>query len=927
MDDSFLNLVCKDILNRLRDETGNSLIIFPNQRPEHIFFKTLKINGYTGIFPQVLAIEKFVETLTGAKTEDSIDLLLILFKLYQKYYPAAEFDSFYSWGSMMLNDFDEIDRNLADPAMLFKNLTAVKDLEKYFLQDETLPFEMLPDLLPEDEQYLTKRFLENWEVYEKLYFDFKTELSAQNKAYAGMNFRKLEENILKVVSELPFTKYIFIGFNAISKSEEVIIQKLIDENKALIYWDADKYFIENEREGSGYFIRKSMHNLIGYNNQLFGDQLLTESKNIHIIGAPMQVGQAKALGLELKKHFTDHKSESACIVLADDQMLSSVLYALPENIEQANLGTGYPLKFSILYSLFQSLADLVNNYRPESNSFYHKDVVAVLSHPLVRNIDDEALMRLREKIQKDQMIFISLRDIFNQDLKDATKSVVLTSYFKEVLSPESLHSYLYNIYLNLEKFSETDKSNIEPFELIFSEMAALLISHGQFITQKMYQRVFKEKVHKAASDIQNQNADDLQILGMLETRNLDFDTIFMLPVNEGNIPEKSQNRSYIPFDIRRNFGLPIRDEQENIYAYNFYRLLQRATNIYLIYNSDLSNGGIEESRYIKQIEYYLPLYNPGIKIHRRFYGLPLRNNPVQSISIKKEKQFFDILKERNESGFSPSLISSYFICSLQFYFKNILKIPEKESVKEELEAKHFGILFHHLMDRIYEGLKGQIVNKELLIDRKSGLSITMNSVLDKLYGGQKESVILKNNILIETVKILAEKTLDSDIEYAPFKLIDTEVFASWEMPFNSSGFNTINLKGIIDRIDEKNGITRIVDYKTGSVKTYQFNYTDQEEHLQKENKEAFQTLFYGMLYLNTNPEASLLPSILPLREVLKGYIVVNEKDGYFSKTESGIFENKLKSVINTILAPDTLITQTDDLNICQFCSYKNFCMR
>ncbi len=925
MEDSFIHFVTKDILKRLKGNLDNSAVIFPNQKPEQYFLKELKSEGYKGKPPQIFSIEKFIDSHSGTDSENSIDLLIILFKLYLEHYPEAEFDSYYSWGSMMLSDFDEIDRYMADPVSLFKNLSAVKDLEKYFLQEQTLPFEMLPELSPEDEQYLTKRFLENWEVYEKLYFEFKKELSAQNKAYTGMNFRKLAETLQNGAFGLAFNKYIFIGFNAISKSEEIIIQKLIDLDKALIYWDADNYFIDNDREGSGYFIRRSLQNLHGYNEQVFGNQLLTGSKDIHIIGAPLRVGQSKALAIELKKLFSINKPGNACIVLADENMLSPVLYAIPGEAEPVNLSSGYPLKFSSLYSLFQCLTNLINNYREESHSFYYKDVLAVLSHPLIRNQDEDEMKRLSDKIQNDQLIFISQDEIWGENLEEETGSDILKLYFKEVLNLESLHQYFYDVYLNAGKKSE--QSENEPFALIFDEMFSLLKYHGQIVKLKMYLRIFKEKVNKASSNGKDQNTDNLQIMGMLETRTLDFETVFMLPVNEGIIPENKRNRSYIPYDIRRNFSLPMQDEQENIYAYNFYRLLQRAKNIYLVYDSETSDGGDEESRYIRQIEYYLPSANPNIKIQRRYYGLPLGKNPSKEITIRKEKLFNDVLMARNESGLSPSLFSSYFICSLQFYFKNVLKIPEKESIVEELEAKHFGTLFHDLMDRIYDGLKGKLIDKDVINKRRRGLTIALDKVLTHQYGKQKESVVLKNNILIETVKILADKALDADMNYAPFKLIDTEVLASWQMPYFEDGFETIHLKGIIDRIDEKDGVTRIVDYKTGSVKTYHFNYTEPEEILYKDNKEAFQTLFYGMLYLKKNPDARLKPTILPLREVIKGYVDVNARDGLFGSNESVVFENKLKSIIHTILDPDLSIGQTEDLNICKMCSYKNICMR
>ncbi len=922
MENSFLHLVVKDILNRSNSRLDNYAVIFPNKRPFQYFIEELRNQKYSGELPSFYSIETFMDEEAGAKAADPIDLLLILFKIYQNHSPQeTDFDAFWGWGNLMLDDFDEIDRYMANPKALFKNLTAVKDLEKYFLQDESLPFEMLPDLMPEDEQYLKKRFLETWETYEKTYFDFKKELIARKLAYSGMNYRYVAENMATGNLKTKADKYIFIGFNAISKSEELIIQALIDGDKALIYWDTDKYFIDNEREKSGHFIRKSMRKLHGYNEQFIGDHILTWEKNIHIIGAPMQVGQAKTLGLELKKHLENHHSGSTAIVLADEKLLTPVLYSLPLAKEVINITSGYPLKYSSIATIFSNLAGLINNYQSETRSFYHKDVLAILSHPFLRSQNDPEIAGLKNKIQKEQIIYLPLWEIENTD------SYLIKRYFREILNTDQLSEYFTDILSEIEKFPQTGPDFESPIRTIIDDLSGLLKTNDVEISKKTYLRLFKEKVNKATEPGLSSDIEAIQLCGMLETRCLDFDTVFMLPVNEGIIPDTKRNRSYIPYDIRKNFGLPTHDEQEGLYAYNFYRLLQRAKDIYLIYNSETGSGSEEHSRYLKQIEYYFPKANPKISVHRRYYGLPLKNQQAKPIGIQKDSRYFEAMDAKNQTGLSPTFISSYSICQLQFYYKNILKIPEKEIVVEELEAKHFGTLFHGLMEKTFEGLKGQLVDEKVLAERKSVLTTLMNDVLSKEHGRQKENILKKNNIAIETVKILAEKTIDADIQYAPFSLIDTEVLADYKMPFQYNGFEEINLKGIIDRIDEKDGITRIVDYKTGHVKLKQFNYNEPEEVLHKDNKEAFQTLFYGLLYLKNNPGSKLKPSIMPLRDVVNGYLDVNAKDGLFDEKSAGFFEQKLKSIIRSILDPELQIVQTEDLNICRTCSYKNMCMR
>ena len=922
MENSFLHLVVKDILSKYQKGLYNSVVIFPNNRPAQYFAEELKEQGYTNELPKFYSIETFMEDMAGIKTADPVDLHLILFKIYLKYQPLeTDFDAFWGWGSLMLNDFDEIDRYMADPTALFKNLSAVKDLEKYFLQDETMPFEMLPELMPEEEQYLKKRFLDTWETYEKTYFDFKNELLSKNLAYSGMNYRTTAERIQKGDIRKETEGYIFIGFNAISKSEEIIIQKLIDEDKGLIYWDTDIYFIDNEREESGHFIRKSMRQLHGYNEQFINNLILTDKKEIHIIGAPMQVGQAKTLGIEVKKHFENRHSGSIAIVLADEKLLTSVLYSLQINNDTLNVTSGNPLKDSALATLISSLTNLINNYQPDSQSFYHKDVLDVLSHTLLQTEKDPAIASLKARIQNEQIIYLPLKEIENDN------SEILKRFFREILDTNQLEQYFRDVLVEYEKTGATGAEIESPITSIVNNLSNLIKTNEIDVNKKTYLRAFKEKLNNITLPSVSENKKDIQLMGMLETRCLDFDTVFMLSVNEGIIPDTKRNRSYIPFDIRKNFGLPTHDEQEGIYAYNFYRLLQKAKDIYLIYNSETGSGGEEQSRYLRQIEYYLPKANPKISIHRRYYGLPLRNHQAKEIVIQKDAAYFEAIATKNQTGLSPTFISSYFICQLQFYFKNILKIPEKETIVEDLEAKHFGTLFHALMERSYDGLKGQTIDKKIIAERKSSLSISMNYVLKKEHGQQKDNILKKNNIVIETVKILAEKVMEADADYAPFSILDMEVTESYKMPFQSNGLNEINLKGIIDRIDEKSGVTRIVDYKTGKVKLNQFNYNEPEEILHKDNKEAFQTLFYGLLYLKNHPGLKLKPSIMPLRDVINGYIDVNSKDGLFDEKSAANFEQKLKSIIRSILDPELQIIQTEDLNICRMCSYKNMCMR
>jgi len=926
MEDSFLNLVAKDVLGRLTGRLKNCVVIFPNKRPIAYFLDALVQYGVPAEeVPTFYSIEDFINELATTKQVENIDLLFILYKLYLKHYPESDFDEFFGWGNLMLSDFDDIDRYLVDADKLLKNVSAVKDLEKNFMADVFMPEEFLMPLNPDDEHYLENRFRETWQIYAKTYHDLKAELKKQNLAYAGMNYREVAEKLASGAIKPGADTYIFIGFNALSKAEETIIQTLINQNKALIYWDADRYYIDNEREDSGHFIRKHASQLSGYNPQLFTDQLAKARKNIEIIGVPLHVGQAKALGIELKKHLNQANYGSTAIVLADENLLVPVLYALPEETGMLNITSGYPLQMSSLYGIFQACIHLQDNYQPGHHSFYHKDVLAILSHPIVRQTNDNGAKLLTEAIQLNQLIYISETFINGFD------SALLNLFFKEISSTAQIDRWFREILAEMAN-QVTDLESMENkafknFDGIINQLAALSKSQDFELSKKTYLRLFKEKVYLSKIPLSEDHPDGIQLMGMLETRCIDFDTVFILSVNEGILPAGNKHHSYIPFDLRKSFGLPTFDEQDNLYAYYFYRLLQRSSQINLIYNSETGSGGEEKSRYIRQIEYFLPKANPNVMITHRFYSLPLKTQTAGKIIIKKEEAYFNALKAKNKTGISPSFISAYYICPLQFLFNKVMNLPEKEEVVEDLEARHFGLLFHALMERSYEGLKGEMLTKEIIEQRKARLVLDMDWVLDKIHKTQKENILQKNSLLVETVKVLAEKTLEADILHAPFKLIDMEVRADYRMPFHLPGFEQIYLKGIIDRIDEKDGITRIVDYKTGAVKSRDFNFRLPETELMKDNKEAFQTIFYGYLYHHANPGVKLQAAIMPLKEVVKGYIKINENDRPFGSNDFMVFEDKLKSILLTILAPEKPVIQAEDQNICAYCSYNNICMR
>jgi CRISPR/Cas system-associated exonuclease Cas4 (RecB family) len=925
---SFLDRVAADLYAKLGDTLGQAVIIFPNKRPASYLIQALADIVASHIeAPAIFSIEEFIASHSTYRLPDTLELLFQLFEIYRKYRPEEDFDRFYGWGSMLLKDYDEIDRYLVDTDKLFSNLAAIKELESNFMptEDQKMFWDSFGDT---EATALQARFMEIWDVVRQVYTDFKVQLHEQSLAYTGMSYRQVADLALSDSKVFSAGKYIFVGFNALSRSEEVIIQSLLDKGKALIYWDADNYYISNRREEAGHFIRKSMKRLQGYNEQLFTDSLATEKKSIHIVGVPLQVGQAKTLGVELKNYY-QHLTVpvSTGIVLPDENILLPVLHALPELPEKLSVSAGYPLKLTAFFSLIENVISLQDNYNYENGSYYYKDVAAILTHSLVRDGAPEEINSLLKSIEKNQLIYVS-----QQELDKYAKTEIIRIIFEPVRNTGTLISYFNRILQELRKSNQRTASaelvNLDEFQSVFEYLSTFLLRQKIDVSRGIFLRLLREAVSNRKIALSEDTTSPLQVLGMLETRCLNFDTIFFLSANEGVLPAGKMNSSYIPYDLRKAFGLPTADEQDALYAYYFLRLIQGAKEIFLIYNSETGSRGEEKSRYIRQIEHFLQRENPNLELHYRFYSLPLRNQPAQAITIQKDQQYFDALHDKNtRNGLSPSFISSYYVCPLKFTLQYIVQLKPQEEISEDLEAAEFGTFFHATMEEIYKELIGETVTAEILEKKRNGLTLIMERVLKTYSASRQENMLSRNSLALETIRVLIEKTLEKDIAYAPFRILSTESLLQHTLHMEDTEFPSIQLQGTIDRVDEKGGTIRIVDYKTGHVNRKYFNYTEPEEQLSADNKEAFQTLFYTWLYHKNYNTTQLQPTLLALRKVAEGYQTINAKDGPLTDSNFSAFEKKLKETIAMILDKETLITQTDDHAFCAFCNYNNICLR
>ena len=928
MKSAFLDRAVEDIIRQTGDNISSCCFIFPNKRPEYYFKKALSAHITTPLpSPVIYSIEDFIALVSGIKPTEQMQLVFKLFHHYKNYRPDDDFEKFYRWGYMLLRDYDEIDKNLIDTKKLFANLSAVKELESISLEDEDA-LRFWHTINDGNETPLQALFLENWQLFEQLYHVLNEELAIANEGYAGTAYRKAAELIKSGEYKHPFHKIIFLGFNALSRTEEVIINHYLKNGEGAIYWDIDKYYLNGEAE-AGHFIRKSLKNLHISRPEGIIDQLSTALLNIKITGVSLQAGQAKALGAEVENFIKSGyvmDSETA-IVLPDENLLIPTLHSLPHDLAQFNITGGNALRLNAMFTFIESLFSLQENYIVPEDKFYYKDIKAILSHAYFSNKD--YAIRIINHIETEQLVFVDRKAI-----QMAIGAEIIGIIFTPVNSFPAISNYLLQIIDIVNRgqaINETDSNEaISHFYHIIKDLTTFLHSQQEDINMHIFHRFFREQVAQVKMPFSENAPDACQIMGTLETRCLNFKNIFILSMNEGKLPSSHKNHSYIPFDLRKAFGLPTFDEQDALYAYYFYRLLQGAENVFLYYNNNTQGNDAEEkSRYIRQIEILLSKANPQLKITNEVYSIPVKITPPAVITLKKEESYFETIRKRSSDenkGLSPSYISTYYRCPLNFFLNYIAGIQPQEEVIEDLEANHFGNLFHRAMEIIYTPVLGKEISAGYLINRKKELDAIVSSAIQLEHKSQQDFIAGRNSLLIETIKILVEKTLDEDISYAPFRVLHLEEKQFYTLPMQFNGFDSIRLQGTIDRIDEKDGITRIVDYKTGSVKKLSFNFEEPEEMLSVENKEAFQVLFYSWIYHKNIKTNAISATILPLKDINNGYQAVN-KGGILNEKDFTIFEAKLKTILENILNPAELISQTEDETICASCQYNNICLK
>ena len=954
----FLKEIVKKAFEQYNTELYKVSLVFPNKRPGVFAQKYLsEIIDKPNWMPNIYTINELMCNCSDYKQADDLLLISKLYDTYKLITGTKEtFDDFYFWGEMLLSDFNDIDKYMVNAKDLFQNLSSVKAIEDNFSYLTESQVEAITHFWSSfDKGKYTNRkdqFIQVWEKLINVYTGFKEQLAKEGIAYEGMIYRDIAEKISenKQIENLP-EKLIFIGFNALNKCEEVFFKYFAKSKTAEFYWDYDSYYVENDIHEAGKFVRKNIEQYPASKLEMNFDTLTADNKVIKAISVPSEISQTKVCYDILETIPASEYSETV-VVLADEHLLLPVLYSIPGQINDLNVTMGYPLKDTPVFSLISNIVDLQKNIRLNKKneaSFYYKYVLNILNHQYI--IDSKGVDKIIKEIHKYNKIYIRQNELENSEL--------IKLVFSKINSIDDIGEYLLNILYELNKRLFPDAEEDKRFEIeqeyIFCLYKAVNRLNEVLSTLKhkfsidMYLKLLSQYIREQRVSFEGEPLLGLQIMGLLETRVLDFKNVIVLSMNEGILPSTNNSPSFIPYNIRKGFGLQTIEYQDTIYAYTFYRLIQRANNVHLIYsnvNSGLSIG--EKSRYIHQM-----VYSPDFAIEEQSLGFDIDVEKEKEITIIKDQRVNDILDqyiagENASRRLSPSAINTYLSCSLKFYFRYIARMEETETLSEEVDGMLFGNLYHQAMYEIYKDFKNKQLDKtdiETLLKDNAKIENSINYAFrHDFFNIDDDSVSVeisgKNILIFDILKKYIIQTLKRDIQYAPFSItgLEDKFETVLNIVVNNKNID-INIYGKIDRVDQKEGIVRILDYKTGAA---ELKYKGLEQlfsaEIKERNSAVMQTFMYSYLYKKQSSKSQdiIIPGIFVLKNIFnsnydyriyeqvgpKKYNVIDN----FNTIENEFVEN-LKNVVGEIFNKEMTFAQTKDLKNCEYCPYSNICER
>ncbi len=960
--DNFLKHIAHIVYRKYENQLDRICMVFPSRRAGLFFSQYLSEITSTPIWaPACKTINELMQDLSDLQVAENLELIFELYKVFRKETGTTEsFDDFYYWGEMLLNDFDDIDKYMVNAADLFQNLAALKELEDHFSYLSESQIEairtFLKNLNPAKETKHKTDFIQLWPILNQIYIGFRSALLDRRRGYEGMAYREVAEKILQDTTfSLGFDMFIMVGFNALNSCEERLFEFIHKQGKGMFFWDYDESYRNDVNHEAGFFIRKNMERFPQAEMDFSFSHLEGKDKTMEVIAVPTDVAQAKLIPriLENKPFIANNEHDKTAIVLADEQILMPVLYSIPPEIEKINVTMGYPIKDTPLYSLVIHLIELQKRKKGDPGNplfFYHKPVLSILSHQYIlrQNIPD--IRELIGEIIRGNKIFVNASTL--------NKNELLDMIFQSVDTPEYMSRYLMNILLYLfhkvdpEDHNEHEKPALHQ-EYIFhlylaiQQLGNIISDEEVTLSLETYLKLLDKLVRSRKIPFTGEPLAGLQIMGILETRTLDFENLILLSMNEGILPRGRSVGSFIPYNLRKGFGLPTFEHQDAIYAYYFYRLIQRARQITFIYNN--SSEGMrsgEMSRFLTQLK-----YNQVIKLTEKTVAFDIQIvNPGAIVVEKDERIMRDILNySGNNEGYpylSPSALNTYLDCSLRFYYHYIAGLKELDEISEEINYKVFGNILHKAIKRLYSPYKNRILSKKdignLIRDQKLLHSVMEQSIMEEFNKTTLQAKNLdpggRNLVVLEILKNYLKRILTVDQNFLPLRILCLEEkFITCLHPAYLGQKIDMRLGGTIDRVDQTEEYVRVIDYKTGKG---ELSYAGVEKLFQKgdpkRNNAVFQTFLYALLVSDTFADRAITPGLYYVRELYKktfDYHIRCRETGCPDRVITDFhqlkdeFTDYLYDLVGEVVNPSVPFTQTEDEEVCRGCPYRKICHR
>ncbi len=949
---TFLQHIIDDLKPAGPGQLRDMCFVFPTRRAG-VYFRDLLCQTWPQTVywePVALSIEEFVEQhgANGAVVVDELRLLVTLFTIYRELDPDYDdFTAFYAWGQTLLNDFDELDRHLVEAGKLYSNLRELAEVEAAFepseeQQQALKAFQEMMGEAVKEKSSLYQDFAAMWQKVGQVYGRLQEVLQARGWAYTGMCYRQLAMALQEEGERLPYSRVVFAGFNAMATAEEVIIDSLLQAGKAQVYFDADAYYLHDDKQEAGTFLRRWYKKWRNHPQvQWVVTRGFETDKEIEIVGVSQQVAMARAAAALVAGE------GRPALVLADEQLLLPLLYALPDTDEALNITMGYPLSVTATGMLLRTAIRYQAACRTTTSGDHLVEVAALaalIGQPALATLDSQSMEELTRVTSRFISWYRIEEKLSNYQEEERNAWLVL-------LQPVSDTScWLTAMARLLADFFHDRRKEEQPATLLEAPVTATAVRFLQQLQatlsalpghkpdMKMLEKVMNEALRQLKVPFAGEPLAPRQVMGFLETRALDFEEIALLAVNEDILPAARSHKTFIPFGIRKAFGLPTFLEHNAIYAYHFFRLLQRAARVTVFYNTQLSVlGRGEQSRFIQQLLHRLVDGKSPVRLRQKLLvpGTPAIASAA-AITIEKNERvqrqlaaFLD--KFTSEKPLSPTTLIDYINCPLQFYYARVLGIREPDETGPEIDQRVLGNLLHRVLEEAYKPWLGKTVEKAA-IERllKSELDLLLKKVFEK-YDHNDPAVEFNKRV----ISYLARQMLAHDKQTAPFVILDLESVRQQPLyEINLPDGRTIPVGGKIDRLDRlsDSGLARIIDYKTGKADLPGAKNLSEPDYIRQyftkiEYKSGFQLYYYAWIYQRQHPDEPLTAGIYGVRQLSAGLAYLRQTAGPLPSSLLAEFERQLQQMLSELLDPAVPFVQTEEEKRCSYCAYKTICSR